>query len=381
MSFSRIGFLLALAGALFVGNSARAVDLLAPGDAIVPIDTDVPTSSSSFPGAEGPANMFDGNANTKYLNFGEVNSGFIVTPLAGLTLTQSVRFTTANDAPDRDPMTWALYGTNDAIVSGNNSSGQLEPWTLIATGSTGLSTNRFEAGPVQSFFNDEPYLSYKMLFPTVRNAAGANSMQVAEVQLFQEADGTLPNVAAGSPVLAIHQATFSSSSPGGEQVPNAIDANSGTKYLNFGEDDSGFIVTPSIGPQTIVNSFTITTANDATERDPASWELYGTNDAITSEAHSRGIAEDWVLIDSGTVDLPLARFTMSDPIPVDGITPYTSYRLTFPTVRNGASANSMQIAEVQFQGSVVPEPSTWALAATGLFGLGLIRRRRRATNA
>ena len=376
MTVSRIGFLLAFAGALVVGNSARAIDLLAPGDAIIPIDLDIPTTASSYPGGEGPANMFDGNTGTKYLNFGEVNSGFIVTPSVGLTLTQSVRFTTANDAPERDPMTWALYGTNSPIVSGNNSSGSLEPWTLIATGVTGLSTNRFEAGPVQSFFNDEPYLSYTMLFPTVRNAATANSMQVAEVQLFQESDGTIPNILAGDPVLAIHQATVSSSSPGGEQAPNAIDGNSGTKYLNFGEDDSGFIVTPSIGPQTIVHSFTITTANDATERDPASWELYGTNDPITSEAHSRGITENWVLIDSGTIDLPLARFTTSDFIAVDGNTPYSSYRLTFPSVRNGAAANSMQIADVQFQGSVVPEPSTWALAATGMLGLGLIRRRR-----
>ncbi|RIK82995.1 MAG: hypothetical protein DCC68_04820 [Planctomycetota bacterium] len=376
MTFSRIGFLLALAGAMFVGNSARAVDLLAPSDAIVPIDLDIPTTASSYPGAEGPANMFDGNSGTKYLNFGEVNSGFIVTPSIGLTLTQSVQFTTANDAPERDPMTWALYGTNDAIASGDNSSGSLEAWTLIATGATGLSTNRFETGPVQSFFNDEPYLSYKMLFPTVRNAATANSMQVAEVQLFQESNGTVPNIFPGDPVLAIHQATLSSSSPGGEQAPNAIDGNSGTKYLNFGEDDSGFIVTPSIGSQTIVNSFTMTTANDATERDPASWELYGTNDPITSEAHSRGIAENWVLIDSGTIDLPMARFTTSDPIAVDGNTPYSSYRLTFPSVRNGAAANSMQIADVQFQGSVVPEPSTWALAAMGLLGLGMIRRRR-----
>jgi hypothetical protein len=32
-------------------------------------------------------------------------------------------------------------------------------------------------------------------------------------------------------------------------------------------------------------------------------------------------------------------------------TPYTSYRVTFPTLRNAGTANSMQIAEVDFLGS------------------------------
>jgi hypothetical protein len=378
MNVSRFAFLLALFSALSVSGSARAVDLLAPSDFIIPIDLDVPTSMSNHPGGEGPGNIFDGNSNTKYLNFAEINTGFIVTPTNGITLTQSVQFTSANDAPDRDPMTWVLFGTNDPILSTNNSSGTLEAWTQIASGNTGMTATRFETGPVHAFFNEEAYTSYRMLFPTVRNAAAANSMQIAGVQLFQEADGTVPNVAVGSPTIAIHVAALSSSSPGGEPVSAILDNNSATKYLNFGEDDSGFIVTPTIGPQTLVNSFTITTANDAPERDPASWELYGTNDPIASTAHSRGINENWVLIDSGSIDLPAARLTTSDPIAVDGITPYTSYRLTFPTVRNGATANSMQIAGVQFQGQVVPEPSTWALAATGLFGLGLIRRKRKA---
>lgn len=378
MNVTRFAFCLAMAGLLLSCGTARAVDLLAPGDSIVPIDLDPSTSTATLPpAAEGVANLFDTNSGTKYLNFGEENSGFIVTPLLGLSLVQSVQFTSANDADVRDPMTWILYGTNSPIVSGNNTAGDSEPWTLIASGSTGLTTARLTAAPPVNITNFEPYTSYKMLFPTVRNAASANSMQVSEVQLFELPDGVSPIVAAGSPALAIDVLAFASSSPGGEPAPSAIDGNSATKYLNFGEDDSGFIVTPSVGAPTIVSGFTITTANDAAERDPASWELYGTNDPVTSPAHSRGINENWTLIDSGTVDLPTDRFAVGPTVPVAGSTPYLSYRLTFPTVRDGAAANSMQIADVQFHGSIVPEPSTWVLATLGVAGLGLARRRRR----
>lgn len=44
------------------------------------------------------------------------------------------------------------------------------------------------------------------------------------------------------------------------------------RMLNFGAANSGFIVKQSIGP-TILSSFSLTTANDAPERDPSSWTL------------------------------------------------------------------------------------------------------------
>jgi hypothetical protein len=49
----------------------------------------------------------------------------------------------------------------------------------------------------------------------------------------------------------------------------------------------------------------------------------------------------------------------------------------FPTLRNASIEDSMQIADIQFEGSIVPEPSTWMLAAMGLAGVGIVRRRRK----
>jgi glucose/arabinose dehydrogenase len=139
-----------------------------------------------------------------------------------------------------------------------------------------------------------------------------------------------------------------SSSPGNEQVANAINGTL-AKYLNFGQVNSGFIVTPST-PGTVVKSFQITTANDATERDPTSWQLFGTNSPINSTAHSAGTAESWTPIGSGTVNLPLARNTHGPIVNVANNTAYTSYKMIFTGVRNAGAANSMQIAEIQFFG-------------------------------
>ena len=131
-----------------------------------------------------------------------------------------------------------------------------------------------------------------------------------------------------------------------------IDDNTATKYLNFAgnfdpnETASGFQVTPAIGA-TIVNEITFTTANDAAERDPIAFELYGSND---------GIEGPYTLIASGYImDFAAAdawpRFTKNaTPITFENTTAYTNYQVLFTFLRDSASANSMQIAEVELIG-------------------------------
>lgn len=375
----------AVLAALSCGNSARAVPILAAGDPTVAIDLDQFRSASSFPSGENPSRALDNNTGTKYLNFGRENSGYIVTPLAGATTVQSFRLTTANDSEARDPASYELYGTNSPIASPQNSLGTSETWTLISSGALALPAGRQAAGPVVGFANGTAYTSYKMIFPTLKNAPATNSMQVAESQLYANADGTGAVNAAADPIIAIDRdQLIGSESPasGNENVANLLDNNAATKYLNFGRENSGFIVTPTLGPLTILQSITLTTANDGVERDPSSYALYGTNDPIVSAQHSTGSLENWTLISSGSVSLPTTRLTAGSPISISGAGAYSSYRLVFPTVRNtNASgvptfANSMQLAGVQFEGTAVPEPSTWAMLAAGLAGWVLARRRR-----
>jgi hypothetical protein len=117
----------------------------------------------------------------------------------------------------------------------------------------------------------------------------------------------------------------------------------------------------------------LTTANDAPARDPGSFELWGTNDLIASLDNTDGLNdENWTLIRTGALTLPAARLDATTLVPIGAAVAYKSFKLLFPTVKDGAAANSMQIADVQF---FVPEPASLALALVAAIGAGFCRRR------
>jgi hypothetical protein len=362
---------------------AQQTPILQAGDSILAIDVDPLSSHSRHPAGEDAPKVLDANVGTKYLNFGDQgsrrdarNTGFIVTPAAAGTIVQSMVLTTANDAENRDPATWAVYGTNDPIASLDNSDGQGESWTLISQGAVALPATRQTLGPVLSFANATPYNSYRVVFPELKNFRADGLMQVADVGLFSSSDGTGSSVlAVGNPTIAIQLPRPEANSPTAEGPDKALDGLTNSKYLNFGKANSGFIVTPTSGAS-VVGRFQISTANDAPARDPASWILYGTNDAIISPNFSQGNLENWVEIDSGSVDLPLDREVAGPMINVDNVASFTSYRMVFPMMRDAAAvgADSMQYSGIQF--FTIPEPSAICLAMLGLTAAGCLRRQR-----
>ncbi|HML74721.1 MAG TPA: PEP-CTERM sorting domain-containing protein [Anaerohalosphaeraceae bacterium] len=352
---------------LVLSVCSYAESILAPGDQILAVDATGMVSRSSYPGGEAPSMVLDANSGTKYLNFAGKNSGFIVTPGAAGAV-KSFVITTANDAAGRDPVSWVLYGTNDAISSADNSMGVSENWTQIDAGTVALPDARQTAGPVVAVNNTTVYSSYKMMYTTLKD--NNTIMQVADVSFYESADATGSSfLSLSDSILAVHR-DWDSRYPGGENPGKLIDGTLG-KYLNFGKANAGFIVTPAKGVS-LVQGFEITTANDWAERDPASWVLYGTNDDITSVDNSDGLMENWVLIDSGDLSLPGERNTLGSLVAVDNSSFFKSYKMLFPTLKNADATNSMQIAEIQFYG--VPEPTTVCLL--GLGGLALLRRRR-----
>ncbi|WP_193213681.1 CotH kinase family protein [Luteolibacter marinus] len=62
------------------------------------------------PDGEGPANLVDGNVNTKWLDF---NRSPVVFNFGTPTNVHHYGFTTANDASGRDPVRWLFQGSND----------------------------------------------------------------------------------------------------------------------------------------------------------------------------------------------------------------------------------------------------------------------------
>ena len=332
----------------FICPVGAAEPLLVAGDPIIPVDEDI-GSNSSYPAAEGPGNVLDGNSNTKYLNFGRVRAGFIVTPTGGAVTLGSLDLTTANDSSERDPTTIEVYGTNEPILSLDNSVGQAESWTPLASENLALSDARFTVSEVISLNITVAYTSYKVIFGNTKGVG--NSMQIADVNFYQSLDASGSSfLVPGSPILAIHEPTPESSSPESEGVENLLDGSTATKYLNFGKENSGFIVTPSAG-SSVVRAFTLSTANDSEERDPVNWELFGTNEAVTTEAHQTGLGrEAWTLIATGTLALPVDREIAGSQVIFNNNDAFTSYKWICRTLKGtaGGNVNSAQYSEFQF---------------------------------
>ncbi len=165
---------------------------------------------------------------------------------------------------------------------------------------------------------------------------------------------------------------------GNENANFSIDGNTGTKYLNFGETNTGYIVTPTIGLSN-VTGLTLSTGGDANERDPITFSLYGSTTQVASATPGATFnLSDFTAItldQNAGLDVDPGRNFTNPTINFANAGAYTTYLLVFPTIRDSGAANSMQISEAILTGEAVPEPSSFVLL--GLGALGLVTRRRR----
>ena len=126
-------------------------------------------------------------------------------------------------------------------------------------------------------------------------------------------------------------------SPGAERVVNVTDGTNSTKYLNFDKLNTGFTIIPRVG-ESAVAAIRLVSANDSPERDPSSFLIEGSNDLKT-----------FTKVASGTIPAFSARFA-TNTVGFSNTATYLAYRVTFPTVSNASTANSMQVADVQLLG-------------------------------
>ena len=170
---------------------------------------------------------------------------------------------------------------------------------------------------------------------------------LAPFSLHAQSDVTQP----GDSIIA-----SSGNSPGSEGVANAID-DQPTKYLNFDTQKpdgmpSGLVVTPSVGA-TVLTGISMQSANDAVARDPLSIRLEGSND----EAPGWDTGNWEVIYENAAIPdwpglFPDGDRFQTQTFGFDNIKPYLHYRWTVLDVQ--ADANSMQIAEVELLGTVLP---------------------------
>ena len=148
------------------------VDLTEPGGK-------VEGTSTKFPANEAPSNAVDDNPKTKYLNFDGKGSGLILE--VGNSVAVGIALTSGNDAPDRDPSTFALYGSKD----GNK-------FVPIAAGAV-PSFNARQQRKRFSFDNSKAYSFYKLVFPELVGPEGT-PMQISEVELIRGEASDLDNL-------------------------------------------------------------------------------------------------------------------------------------------------------------------------------------------
>ena len=128
--------------------------------------------SVNSPGAEGVQNVIDQNSNTKFLDFNAFDGiGFEVDLLGVAKTAIAMEFVTANDAPERDPTNYEVFGSND----GNS-------YTSIATGSLPCVSTRFFSRTF-SFTNTNSYTYYRVNFTGTCGTSSIN--QIADIQLFE----------------------------------------------------------------------------------------------------------------------------------------------------------------------------------------------------
>jgi len=218
----------------------------------------------------------------------------------------------------------ALVPTNGLLDA--PSTGVAPAWTL--PGFNDAAWTASIGGPGVGFdFGDEPV-------PNIPNGTLLAEGLIGADLTDPEEDGTLNGtftVGGGSPA-----------SPGGEEDDKALDNTVATKWLEFTPTGTYYQFRFSGGQRHAVNAYTITSANDADNRDPYSWTLSGSNDGVNFAVVDARNAQDFL----SRFETRLYEFNNS--------TAYEYYKFDFKTKfgvtgleSDRPSANALQMAEIE----------------------------------
>ncbi len=300
------------------GVNAGLAEASIPGDPVT-------ATSANFPAAQGPDKAIDNNVTTKYLNLDKLNTGLTITPV-GQQPIRALTVISAEDAPERDPSSFVLEGS----LNGTN-------FTRIASkGVPAFPARNF----IQSFAvaNTNVFNQYRVLFPTISNAATANSMQIAEVELLyhQEITSTNDTLSLTLP-------------PGATDVRGVVTLFDRQLALlrkfevsSLGNSNAVVDITPATGTTVLKGFELIGAADDFSfpQRRPSSVTVAGSTDGV----NYTNLAT--VIPAVPTSNLQIQEFATSS-----NTTAFARYRITFSPPISG---NIVQIGEMRLFGEVVP---------------------------
>ncbi len=269
------------------------------------------------------AKLTDNSSKTKYLTFH--SAGWVQYKASQSYVVTKYAITSANDLPAQDPKSWILQASNNGSL-----------WTTIDTQSNQTFATR-QLRKEFTFTNTVAYAYYRLNI----ESKNANVLHLAEWEIY----GAMNIVDITS--LPGEISTQYNDSPAGESVWELIDNQAATKFLTF---KNATWTKFQQGNPSVVTSYTLTSANDAEERDPLNWTFQASNDDIT-----------WTTLDTRNNEDFATRFLKRE-FSFANTNAYTYYRLNMINNDGGI----LQIAEWEIFGTggggTVPlanPPATW----------------------
>ena len=261
---------------------------------------------------EGIAKLFDGQASTKWLDY----SGNTWVQIAFLTATQlqAYSLTSANDAPERDPSSWTLSGSNDGVT-----------WIAIEKRTAQTWSSRLLA---RDFVLSKPSAAYTK-FRFNFQATSGSITQLAELELVGPGAGPASATADFIPL------SYSAHGDNGplEPISQLFDGQAATKWVDFSPTTW---VKINLATSRSLLAYSLTSANDHPERDPASWTLLGSNDGVT-----------WTVIEKRSTQSWSSRLLTRDFVLSKPSAAYSHFRFDF----QATSGSITQLAELEMSGT------------------------------
>jgi hypothetical protein len=185
-------------------------------------------------------------------------------------------------------------------------------------------------------------------------AGGMYYYVISAVNSAGESGASVENSATALIVLSQAGAATANRNNGAETAANAFDGKTSTKWFTGGGYSAGWLQADlGAGNEAVVTLYDLTSANDASNRDPKNWQLLGSNDGT-----------NWTTLDSRTGEAFASRFLTKQYTAANG-TAYRYYRLNILSNFSGSTTDGIQLAELALYG-YRSAPVTIPSAPTGL---------------
>lgn len=305
---------------------------------LTPLVDALHAANASFSEDEQAFNLFDGYESSKYCApMGEDGTIEVVWSMNGEMSVAAYAFVTGNDTseyPDRNPVSWELYGSAD---------GAEESWQLID------SAENSEIMPAENYAykgfvlaQSVRYQYFRIIFHKAENQA---ILQLSELHLYTDdpasagfADADAPE---GTKSLfgLIDRSTIAGPGGAGNHTADCLFDNlakSGAAGSNkYCVGGSNVTVEWQMTEQVVITDYVVYTANDTEtypDRNPVRWTLYGSADGENYE----------VVHEVNDAGLPLTNYTPT-AYSTGCTTAYSFYRLEMHTVEG---AGTFQLSEI-----------------------------------